>query len=146
VADDGRNQFLLAIDDYHAKTNIRFKQYDPRTDSDYVQITGENSGCWSYIGRIGKVSSRVEGVVKTSPELRIAPLGLSRFTSKTKIQTDLSQVTTTPYNLRAVCPKCYESIPNQLWVTPTTNRVMLTADFEMYFNIYLFVYTKLCLL
>ena len=88
MADDERNQFLLAIDDYHAKTTNRFKQYDPRTDSDYVHITGKNSGCWSYIGRIGKVSSRIEGVVKTSPALRIAPLGLSRLTSKTKIHTD----------------------------------------------------------
>ena len=70
---------LLAIDDYHQKTPIRFKQYDPTTDTDYVHITGEDSGSWSYVGRIGVVSSRVQGVVKTSPALRTAPLGYYNF-------------------------------------------------------------------
>jgi hypothetical protein len=55
---------LTAMDDYHQKTPIRFKNYDPSTDYDYVHITGEDSGCWSYVGRLGGVSNTVEGVVK----------------------------------------------------------------------------------
>ena len=75
-----KDQIILAIDEYHNKTSIRFKQYDPLTDKDYVYITGENSGCWSYVGRIGRgVSSRVRGVVKTNTALRNAPL---RFRSQ----------------------------------------------------------------
>ena len=78
AADAERNDILLAIEDYHKKTSIRFKPYDPRIDKDYVYITGVDSGCWSYVGRIGRVSNRVQGVVKTIPTLRTAPLGLRR--------------------------------------------------------------------
>ena len=74
---------LGAIDDYHQKTPIRFKQYDPLTDRDYIHITGEDDGCWSYVGRIGGVSSRVQGVVKTRPALRTAPLGFRSSHKKT---------------------------------------------------------------
>ena len=57
-ADDyERNMILVALDDYHQKTPIRFKQYDPFTDEDYVHIKGEYSGCWSYVGRLGGVSN-----------------------------------------------------------------------------------------
>jgi hypothetical protein len=58
-----------AIEDYHQKTTIRFNQYDPLKDRDYIKITGDDSGCWSYVGRIGGVSSRVQGVVKICPAL-----------------------------------------------------------------------------
>jgi len=78
--DNERNAILLAIDDYHQKTTIRFKQYDPITDPDYINITGEDSGCWSSVGRRGGVSSRVQDVVKTSPALRTAPLGFAAST------------------------------------------------------------------
>jgi hypothetical protein len=66
---------MLAIDDYHNTTSIRFKEYDPLNDRDYIYITGDDTGCWSYVGRQGGVSSAVQGVVKTSPALRTAPLG-----------------------------------------------------------------------
>jgi len=74
---------MLAIKDFHQKTPIRFKQYDPLNYSDYIHITGENSGCWSFVGRKGGVSNRVQGVVRTSTALRTAPLGLRRFTTNT---------------------------------------------------------------
>ena len=75
-----RNMILNAIEDYHQKTAIRFKQYDPLTDRDYVHITGKDSGCWSYVGRIGGVSNTVQSVVMTSPTLRKAPLAFCSLT------------------------------------------------------------------
>jgi hypothetical protein len=72
---DERNQILLAIEDYHQNTPITFKYYDPQTDWDYVHITGEDSGCWSYVGRQRGVSNTVENVDKKTPALRTAPLG-----------------------------------------------------------------------
>jgi hypothetical protein len=45
-----------AIEDFHSRTSISFREYDPQTDIDYVNITGEDSGCWSYVGRMGGVS------------------------------------------------------------------------------------------
>jgi hypothetical protein len=44
------------VDEYHNKTLIRLREYNPETDTDYIYITGEKSGCWSYVGRIGGVS------------------------------------------------------------------------------------------
>ena len=75
---------LLAIDEYHQRTPIRFKQYDPQTDRDYIYITGEDSGCWSYVGRIGGVSNTVQGVVKTSLTVRTGTLGFCSFTQMHK--------------------------------------------------------------
>ena len=80
---------MQAIDDFHRKTTIRFKEYNPMTDSDYIHITGEDSGCWSYIGRRGGVSSRAKGVVKKSPAQRTAPIVFHSFTRNT-FHTDLS--------------------------------------------------------
>ena len=77
--DNERNTILLAIDDYHQKTAIRFKPYDPSTDVDYGHITGADSGCWSYVGRIGGVSNTIQGVVKKSSALRTASLGFCSF-------------------------------------------------------------------
>jgi hypothetical protein len=54
---------LLALDDYHLLTSIRFKYYDPATDPDYVYITAEESGCWSYVGRQGGVSNTLQGAI-----------------------------------------------------------------------------------
>jgi hypothetical protein len=48
-----RNRILLAIRDFHERTPIRFRQYNPQIDPDYIHITGENTGCWSYVGRQG---------------------------------------------------------------------------------------------
>jgi len=78
---------MLTIEDFHKKTPIQFKQYDPLTDSDYINITGNDTGCWSYVGRIGGVSNRVQGVVRTSTALRTAPLCLRRFTTNTQTHT-----------------------------------------------------------
>jgi hypothetical protein len=79
-ADDyERNTILGAIEDYHQRTTIRFKPYEPWADSDYIHITGDDSGCWSYVGRIGGVSNTVQGVVKTSPALRNATPGFCSF-------------------------------------------------------------------
>jgi len=69
---------MLAIDEYHMKTFIRFKKYNPQTDRDYVNITGENPGCTSYVGRVGGVSNKIHGVVNKSPTLRKAQLGFGR--------------------------------------------------------------------
>jgi len=80
-----RNRIALAIFDFHQRTPVRFRLYDPQTDRDYVYITGQNTGCWSYVGRIGGVSNRVQGVVKTSPALRTVPFGFCSITPhKTK--------------------------------------------------------------
>ncbi|XP_063224688.1 astacin-like [Bacillus rossius redtenbacheri] len=46
-----RAVILGAIDEYHRRTCIRFRPY-VRTDPDYVYITGNFSGCYSYIGRV----------------------------------------------------------------------------------------------
>jgi hypothetical protein len=58
---------LGAINDFHQRTSIRFKEYDS-SDTDYVYITGEDSGCWSYVGRLGGVSNTAQGFVKITPE------------------------------------------------------------------------------
>ncbi|PSN30375.1 hypothetical protein C0J52_25315 [Blattella germanica] len=42
-----------AIDEYHAKTCVTLRPYNSATDRDYVYIKGDESGCWSYVGRIG---------------------------------------------------------------------------------------------
>jgi len=78
--------------DYEEKTAIRFKPYDPITDTDYVYITGEDSGCWSYVGRKGGVSNTVQGVVKKSPALRTASLGFCSFTPDTQIHIGILRV------------------------------------------------------
>ncbi|PNF32679.1 hypothetical protein B7P43_G13113 [Cryptotermes secundus] len=52
--DKQKAHILHAIDEYHSKTPIRLREYNPENDTDYVKITGENSGCWSYVGHQGK--------------------------------------------------------------------------------------------
>lgn len=41
----------FAIDEYHARTCIRFVPHT--TETDYIAIEKGNSGCWSSIGRVG---------------------------------------------------------------------------------------------
>ena len=55
---------LRAMEDYHQKTTIRFKQNDPLTERDYINIMGEDTGCWSSVGRQVGVSNTAQGVVK----------------------------------------------------------------------------------
>lgn len=48
---DELDMIASAIDEYHAKTCIRFI---PRTtETDYISIVRGNSGCWSSVGRVG---------------------------------------------------------------------------------------------
>jgi len=91
LAEDERNSILLATCEYYFNTPILFKQYNPLTDTDYIQITGEDTGCWSHIGRIGGVSKRVKGVVKKCPALPNTPLGFRSFRPNTQIQNGLSR-------------------------------------------------------
>ncbi|XP_011705426.1 PREDICTED: high choriolytic enzyme 1-like [Wasmannia auropunctata] len=45
------NNIYRAMNDFHSKTCIRFV---PRTNQyDYIDIRNDNSGCWSYVGRLG---------------------------------------------------------------------------------------------
>jgi len=48
-----RQRILMAIDEFHNKTLITFRQYNPWTDRDFIYITGQNDGCRSFVGRIG---------------------------------------------------------------------------------------------
>ncbi|KAK2718961.1 hypothetical protein QYM36_006092 [Artemia franciscana] len=42
-----------SFEEYHTKTCVKFV---PRTDeTDYIDIQSEQTGCWSYVGRIGNV-------------------------------------------------------------------------------------------
>ncbi|KAL2735847.1 seminal metalloprotease 1-like [Vespula squamosa] len=41
------------IKEYHNKTCLRFRPYK-ESDTDYVRIQGNRSGCWSMVGRHGK--------------------------------------------------------------------------------------------
>jgi len=95
---------MQAIANFHRWTPIRFRQYDPSTDSDYVHITGENSGCWSYVGRIGGVSNKVNGVATKSPALKPATLGFCSLTPTTQIHSGF------PHNLNPTPPS--EKIEN----------------------------------
>ena len=118
-----RQMILRAMQDFHRRTPVRFTQYNPATDTDYIHITGENTGCWSWVGRI-------EGVSNT-------------YTNSHQFMT--CHNSSPAYKIRTVLMKLH-LFTIQLWVTPTTKRGMLTADFEIYFSKYLFVNTKLCLL
>jgi len=118
-----RQKILLAIGNYHKDTDIRFRLYDPSTDLDYIYITGEDSGCWSYVGRIGGVSNGVQGVAKTSPALSTASLAFG----------SLSRVTNPPpskipfwVNHEPSCPICRKSARNQP-SSPKTKCGTLTA-------------------
>lgn len=45
------NMIEAAINEYHARTCIRFKA---RTyERDYVSFTSDQTGCWSSVGRLG---------------------------------------------------------------------------------------------
>ncbi|XP_069691835.1 zinc metalloproteinase nas-13-like [Periplaneta americana] len=50
--EEQKAQILKAVDQYHAQTCIRLREYNPDTDVDYVHIRG-GSGCSSSVGRIG---------------------------------------------------------------------------------------------
>lgn len=55
LGSSGTNMILRAMDEYHAKTCIRFV---PRTnEKDYISIESSSTGCWSSVGRVGKRQS-----------------------------------------------------------------------------------------
>ena len=71
-----QNRIIEVVNQFHNRTTIRLVRHNSPPRGDYVHITGENSGCWSFVGRIGRgVSNRVQSAVKTSTEWRTAPLG-----------------------------------------------------------------------
>lgn len=48
---DQQNIIHSAIADIHQYTCIRFKWRE--NEEDYIRIDSNNTGCWSYVGRIG---------------------------------------------------------------------------------------------
>ncbi|XP_041972189.1 zinc metalloproteinase nas-13-like [Aricia agestis] len=59
-----REIIMKAIADYHRLTCLRFVPYNGQQD--YIVITGENTGCWSSVGRIGgrqEVNLQIPGCV-----------------------------------------------------------------------------------
>jgi hypothetical protein len=136
---------MLAVADYNTLTAVLLVRHNSPPSRDYVHITGENSGCWSFVGRRGGVSSTVQGVVKTNPGLRTKPLGYRSLIPKHKripvylvLPNPPPSHTNTVSNLRNVT-----HIPTV--TSPTSNRCVLTADLDIWFIKYQFVYSKLCL-
>ncbi|ROT61685.1 zinc proteinase Mpc1 [Penaeus vannamei] len=46
-----RSLIISAMDDFHARTCIRF--VERTSQSNYIEIVSNDSGCWSYVGTIG---------------------------------------------------------------------------------------------
>jgi hypothetical protein len=113
-----QNSIMAGINEFHRRTTIRMVRHNSPPSGDYVHITGQNTGCWSFVGRQGGVSNTAHGVVKKSPSLRTAPLGFTTY--QTQIQTGLSPVTPPPPPLWTIlqlsCSNCSNSLTNQLWV------------------------------
>jgi hypothetical protein len=138
------DRIMLGAADYEALTTVRLVRYISPPSGDYVHVTGENTGCWSYVGRLGGVSGTVQGVVKTSPALGTKPLGFRSHNSKHKcIPVHLvlpnPPLQQTVSNLRKI-------LPELLWLThepavssPTANRGVLTADHDIWCNKYVIV-------
>jgi len=90
------SRIMEAVDEFHRRTTIRLVRHNSPPVGDYIHITAQHSGCWSHVGRIGGVSNRVQGVVKTSTALRSAPLGFPRhpyLAQKNTIHCVLSRIT-----------------------------------------------------
>jgi len=140
-----QDRIMAAINEYHAKTSIRLVRYFSPPSGDYVHITGENSGCWSFVGRIRGVSNRVQGDVKTSAALRTAPLGFDR-SPNTNPGRSVPCYTTNPWEHFSNHPvRTSDNHPRTSW--EFTNDQTRGADSwtgNMFSN-YLSVYSKLCL-
>jgi hypothetical protein len=99
---------------------------------DYVHITGENSGCWSYVGRLGGVSNTAQGVVNNSPATRTAPL---EFNSSPNTNPDR-------FISCYITPPCeqFSNRPVRTAVTHSRNSCEFTNDypgeFEIWFSKY----------
>lgn len=52
---------MKAIADYHRLTCLRFVPYNGQKD--YISIQSGNTGCWSSVGRIGKILISYEVLV-----------------------------------------------------------------------------------
>jgi hypothetical protein len=94
-----QNRIMLGINEFRRSTTIRMVRHNSPPRGDYVHITGENSGCWSFVGRIGGVSNTAQGVVKKSPALRTANLGFNSQPLPQKTQTHYGLSRITPHNL-----------------------------------------------
>jgi len=116
---------------------------------DYIHITGETSGCWSYVGRIGGVSNTGQVVDKTCPALRTAPLG---FRSHPPDPPPTPKDNTNPLRFIShytthLCEK-FSNRPVRNAVTQSrtsceftnVNIGMLTVEIEIWLSKYLFVY------
>jgi hypothetical protein len=68
---------MAGINEFHQRTTIRMVRHNSPPRGDYVHITGENTGCWSYVGRRGGVSNTAQGVVKESSAVRTPKLGFN---------------------------------------------------------------------
>ena len=117
---------MLGINEFHIRTSIRMVRHNSPPRGDYVHIMGENTGCWSYVGRIGGVSDGAQGVVKISPVQRTAPSGIRSHAhppKKTQIHCDLSPFTqqTLVNNSRTLLSELQLN-HEQAVISPTTNR------------------------
>jgi hypothetical protein len=123
---------MAGINEFTAKTTIRLVRHNSPPSGDYVHITGENTGCWSYVGRIGRVSNTVQGVFKKYPALRTALLGFNS-SPNTKTARLISCYTTPP------CEQ-FSNRPDRTAVTHSRTSCEFTndypAEFEIWFSKY----------
>jgi hypothetical protein len=58
LADAAEQRSIMAgINMFAMNTTIKMVRHNSPPRGDYVHITGEDKGCWSYLGRIGGVSN-----------------------------------------------------------------------------------------
>lgn len=50
---------MTALKEYNTKTCVHFKPYNPNTDKSWIYITGNETGCWSYVGMQGEGGQQV---------------------------------------------------------------------------------------
>jgi len=82
----------MAFRDFEERTPIIFRTRNPLNDKDYIHITAHNTGCWSYVGRLGGVSNRVQGVVTANPALRTAQNWVCSFNPYAQIYSDFTLI------------------------------------------------------
>jgi hypothetical protein len=97
AAEQGR--IMTGINEFARWTTIILVRQPSPPRGDYIHITGENSGCWSFVGRIGGVSKAAKVVVKTSQALRNAPLGIRSRPHLTKKKHECTAVYLVLHNI-----------------------------------------------
>lgn len=54
IADEEQVETIKrGLEELMEKTCLVFREYDELLDMDYVEVEGDDSGCWSYVGRHG---------------------------------------------------------------------------------------------